>query len=502
MKTIGASLCRSHEMIMRRNSDYLAGLLKELRDLSGETEWVEFKCNNMNPDEIGENISALANSAAIAGKANAYIVWGIADKSHAIEGTDFIPSCAQKGNEALENWLLHLLDPKVHLMFHEFVFNEKQISIIEIPRASHRPVLFKGQEFIRIGSYTKKLKEFPEQERELWRTFDHTPFEGQIALENVSHSEVLKLLDYPVYFSLLDMPLPENRDGILERLARDEMIMRRPGNNWDISNLGAILFAKDLTAFKHLRRKAIRVIIYRSSDRIDAQREFQSECGYASGHENLIAFINSMLPENEVIGQALRKTVLMYPDLAVRELVTNALIHQDFSITGSGPLVEIFPDRMEITNPGEPLVAVERFIDTPPRSRNESLASWLRRAGICEERGSGIDKVVYETEFYQLPAPLFQVVSSHMRVSLFSHKPFSKMNSSDRTRACYLHACLQYVKHDLMTNASLRGRFGIEEKNRAQVSRVISETIDAGLVKPYDPQSGSRKHARYVPFWA
>jgi len=209
-----------------------------------------------------------------------------------------------------------------------------------------------------------------------------------------------------------------------------------------------------------------------------------------------------MLPGNEVIGEALRKIVPMYPELAIRELMVNAIIHQDFTMTGTGPMVEVFDGRLEITNPGEPLMDTRRFLDTVPQSRNEALASLLRRAGICEERGSGIDKVVSETEVYQLPAPLFEVAGRHTRATLFAHKPFAEMDRADRIRACYLHACLQYVQRKQMTNSSLRQRFGIEEKNRAQVSRVISDTIDAELVRPHDPESESRRHASYVPYWA
>ena len=95
----------------------------------------------------------------------------------------------------------------------------------------------------------------------------------------------------------------------------------------------------------------------------------------------------------------------MYPELAVRELVANAVIHQGFSLRGTGLMIEMFADRMEITNPGEPLIQTERFIDSPPRSRNEALASFMRWVGVCEERGSGFDKVVSMTELYQLPAP-------------------------------------------------------------------------------------------------
>ena len=191
----------------------------------------------------------------------------------------------------------------------------------------------------------------------------------------------------------------------------------------------------------------------------------------------------------------------MFPKLAVREIVANALIHQDFSISGTGPMVEIFDDRMEVTNPGEPLVDVRRFLDLPPRSRNEALAALMRHIGICEERGSGIDKVVFQTELFQLPAPHFEVLPGSTRVVLFAHRPLSAMYKEDKVRSCYLHACLRYVQRDTMTNSSLRERFAIPDRNLAIASRIIRDTVEDGLVKPYDPEQG-RKHARYVPYWA
>src|SRR5690606_19277547 len=142
--------------------------------------------------------------------------------------------------------------------------------------------------------------------------------------------------------------------------------------------------------------------------------------------------------------KALRKEVPMYPDLAIRELLANALIHQDFEITGAGPMVEIFTDRLEITNRGRPLMEVDRLLDAPPKSRNEALASLMRRFGVCEERGSGIDKVVQETEIFQLPAPEFVTSEDSMRATLFAHRKFNEMDKSDRIRACYMHASLRY----------------------------------------------------------
>ncbi|MCU7907142.1 MAG: putative DNA binding domain-containing protein [Candidatus Thiodiazotropha sp. (ex Epidulcina cf. delphinae)] len=488
-------------MTVDRPTEYLIGLVQELRKLSAETEWVEFKHNRAEPEEVGEYLSALANSAALLGKVNAYMVWGVDNDTHDIVGTTFRPADKKVGNEELESWLLRLLEPKINFRFHAFEVHDKSVVLLEIGAAFRHPVRFKHQEFIRVGSYKKKLKDYPEKERTLWRVFDQVPFERAIAVEHVSSEEVLKLLDYPAYFDLLELPLPDGLAAILDALAKDELVHPCDAGDWDITHLGALLFAKKLDDFPGLKRKSMRVIHYKGRGRVQTLREQTGGKGYASGFEGLISFIMALVPSNEVIEQALRRAVPMFPELAVRELVANALIHQDLFVSGAGPMVEIFDDRMEITNPGEPLVDTQRFVDTPPKSRNEALASLMRRFRICEERGSGIDKVVDQVEFYQLPAPYFEAPEGFTRVVLFAHKPLNEMDKAERVRACYLHACLKWVMRDYLTNASLRERFGVEEKNKAAVSRYIREAVEEGLIKPFD-EGASRKQMKYVPFWA
>ena len=488
-------------MTTSHDSDYLAGLVRELCKVSKETEWLEFKHNNAESQSIGEYISALANAAAVNGKAFAYLIWGVENETHAIIGTSFSPAAAKKGNEPLEAWLLRLLTPKIHFRFFELSLAGQPVVLLEIGRAFGQPVRFQTEAFIRVGEVKKLLRDAPDHERELWRALDHTPFEELIAAEHLPADHVRRLLDYPAYFDLLEQPLPANADGILEALQNDRLIRPCPAGGWDITNLGAILFAKKLADFAALQRKALRVIQYRDAGRIQTLKEQVGGKGYASGFADLLGHINGLLPANEVIGQALRKAVPMFPELAVRELVVNALIHQDFSVTGAGPMVEIFADRIEITNPGAPLVDTRRFVDTPPKSRNEALASLMRRFRICEERGSGIDKVVSEIELSQLPAPLFEVPDGFTRAVLFAHKPLPEMDKADKVRACYLHACLRYVTRKPMTNTSLRERFGIEQKNSATASRLIKEAVNAGVIRAYD-ESASKQQMKYVPFWA
>jgi predicted HTH transcriptional regulator len=488
---------------MRSDSaEYLAGLLHELRQLPNETEWVEFKQNNDKPDEIGEYISALANSAALCGKVTAYLVWGVEDSTRDVVGTSVRPGSSRAGGEELESWLLRLLSPKIDFRFHEFSVEGKAVVLLEIGRAFRHPVQFQGVEYIRVGSYKKKLKEFPEKERALWRIFDQIPFERMIALENVGDVRVMQLLDHAAYFELLGLPAPERHEAILKALQQDEMITASEAGLWNITNLGAVLFARKLADFHRLRRKVVRVVVYKGDNRVETEREQEGAKGYAVGFEGLIGFINALLPANEVIETAIRKTVPVYPELAIRELVANALIHQDFFVTGSGPMVEIFKTRMEITNPGAPLVDTQRFLDSPPKSRNEALASFMRRIGVCEERGSGVDKVVFQAEYFQLPAPAFERAGEDStRAVLFSPQPLTRMDRADRVRACYLHASLKYVNRDFLTNSSIRQRFGIDVSNKAMASRYISEAVKDGSIRPYD-ESAAPKLRKYVPFWA
>ena len=488
-------------MTTDRPAEYLVSLVRELCKLPHETEWVEFKESNSNPQEIGEYISALANSAALEGKAFAYLVWGVCDADHAIAGSTFAPRAAKVGNEELENWLLRALTPKIHFRFFEVVVDEQAVVLLEIERAFRQPVQFQGHEFVRVGSYKKRLKDFPERERGLWRLFDKAPFESGIAADRLPDDEVLKLLDYPAYFDLCNIPLPENRIAILAALADDRLISPDDAGGWNITNLGAILFARRLGDFAVLKRKTLRVIQYRANNRTGTLKEYELGSGYGSGFDGAVDYVNALLPSREVIGAARRELLPDYPDLAIREVIANALIHQDFFVSGTGVMVEIFAGRIEVTNPGTPLMDTQRFVDTPPRSRNEGLASLMRRIGICEERGSGWDKIVSQIEMHQLPAPLAEQTDEHTRVTLFAQRPLTKMDKADRIRALYMHACLRYVNREHMTNSSVRERFGIDSKNSATASRLIREAVDEGSVVPYDLETAP-KWMRYVPFWA
>jgi ATP-dependent DNA helicase RecG len=262
-----------------------------------------------------------------------------------------------------------------------------------------------------------------------------------------------------------------------------------------------LLFAKDLREFEGLSRKAPRVIVYDGKSKLHTRSDKMGAKGYAVAFESLIDYINSQLPSNEIIEKAIRRTVKMFPEIAIRELVANALIHQDFAETGSSVMIEVYSDRLEIANPGLPFISTDRFIDEY-QSRNERLADIMRRIGICEEKGSGIDKVIDSAEVYQLPAPDFRAGEKHTLAVLFASMKFEEMERRDKVRACYQHSCLRYVMNEKMTNKSLRERFNLPESKADQVSRIIRDALDEGKVKLDDPENISKRYAKYIPFWA
>jgi len=308
-------------------------------------------------------------------------------------------------------------------------------------------------------------------------------------------------LDYSQYFRLTRQPLPDNRAGIFDKLEADRLIRRDVGERWNITNLGAILFANRLSDFDaSLARKAVRFVAYDGKNRAaQVIHRLDGQKGYAVGFEGLVAYINDLLPKNEHIGAALRVAQPLFPELAIRELVANALIHQDMTVTGSGPQIELFSDRIEISNPGAPLVKPDRMIDLPPRSRNDALASLMRRMGICEEQGSGLDKVLELVEVSQLPPFLLRAEENSTQVVLYGPRSFAEMTQDERVRACYFHAVLKFLSGDKMKNASLCVRLGIASKNAAQATTVINKTLDAGLIRVADPE---HPRAGYVPHWA
>lgn len=429
---------------------------------------------------------------AIANEGGGHLVLGVADKPprSVVDTRAFADT--QDIAEKLFQWLGFRVD--VEAVAHP----DGRVIVFIIPG---RP---RGTAYHYDGAYLMRSGEelVPMSEDQLRRIFA----EGQPdwlefpAVKDVSAQDVVQLLDTQTFFDLLRLPYPTDQAGVLTRL-QDERLIERSTSGFDILNIGAVLLAKSLRSFPSISRKGARVIVYAGESKMQTVSDQTGEKGYAVGFTGLVQYMMGKLPQNEVIEGAIRKEVKLVPEVVVRELLANALIHQDFEMKGASPTVEVFSNRVEISNPGEPIVPVERFIDGY-QSRNERLADLMRRFGICEEKSSGIDRVIEAAELMQLPAPEF--LTGHKRTIVVIHGPrsFHDMNGSDRVRACYQHCVLQYVLRRQMTNQSLRQRFGLPEGSSNTVSQIITATIEQKLIKNDPNAPDSRRYARYIPAWA
>lgn len=430
---------------------------------------------------------------ALANEGGGHLVLGVTDKlPRQVVGTNAFQNPGE-----ITSRILSVLGIRVDAK--EIQHPDGRVLVFDIPsRPIGTPLHFEGAYLMRAGEELVPMSQ--DQLRRIFNEGGPDWFECS-ARAGVSADEVVALLDTQSFFDLMGLPYPTTQEGVLARLTQERLISKQD-NGWCITNLAAILLAKRLDTFSsELARKAPRVVIYEGTNKLVTREDKPGVKGYAVGFESLVDFVHSSAPLNRFVEQVVREEVKMFPRQAIRELVANALVHQDFKASGQSVMVEMYSDRLEISNPGLPPIQVERFIDEF-RSRNERLAELMRRMRLCEEKGSGIDKVVHLAEFYQLPAPDFRAAETRTISILFAHQDFSEMSKADRIRACYQHCCLKYVSNERMSNQSLRERFKLPESKAATASQVIGATKEAKLIKPDEADSTSTRYARYLPFWA
>ncbi len=458
------------------------------RQVRSEDQILEFKEAKTQYD----NEKLYKYCVAIANEGGGHIVLGIKDKPlpRPIVGTSAfndLVGMAQK--------LFNELGFRVNI--EEVLHPEGRVLVFHVPS---RPI---GTAYQRKGAYLMRSGEelVPMTEDVLRKIFaegapDWLEEKSKIGLEA---REIVDLLDTQKFFELLELSYPDNQKAVIEKLLHERLIDEQNGV-YAIRRIGALLLAKDLTNFEDVSRKRLRLVVYEGESKMFTKLDETFEQGYAIGYQNIVRFIMGQLPQNEAIKDALRVETSLVQEIVVRELMANAMIHQDFQIGGASPMVEVYENRIEFSNPGEPIVPTDRFIDGY-QSRNERVADLMRRMHICEEKGSGIDKVVLSVEVSQLPPPIFK--SSHRRseVIVLGFKEFEAMDREERMRAAYQHCCLRYVMRKDMTNQSLRERFRLPDSKSSSISQVINQAIEAQLIRLDEAVGASKKMSRYLPFW-
>ena len=475
----------------------LQSLEQSLAPLPHEVNEMDWKAKlSDHKDRLAEHLMAFANHPN-----GGSLVFGVANSGQLVGISQ--DEVAQIAN-TLSNLGRDAVEPPLALDHAVVEFKGVPILLVHVPEQAVKPVHRRGktieESWVRSGGTTRKASR---QEVGALMLNSATPrWEELRASSLLSLEDVRERLDIATIAKLLERPLPSDAAELRQWLLAEGLVVAE-SRGFYITNFGAIAAARKLDGFGTLERKRIRVIRYRGTNKVETIDELPGNRGYAVGFEGLIGYLKRALPHSEVIQQSLRTEVSVYPEIALRELIANALIHQDFTVTGAGPMVEIYDDRIEVTNPGTllPGKKPDRLIGTTPESRNELLASSFRRYRICEERGTGFQKVVGAIELFGLPPLVFTLQENSFRVTLYAPRRFSEMSQTERIEACYQHAVLQYLSSNPLTNTTLRERFKLHEKHRNQITNLIGDAVTQDRIKRKDAGNG-KKFAEYLPYWA
>lgn len=442
-------------------------------------------------DRLAQHICAFANLSG-----GGFLVFGISDDAEfeELDKATIEETTKKLGNIAKNNlaWSIQLEHAVLEYEGHALLF-------IRIPEQQNKPVYLRGRDiyeaYIRSAGHTVKMSR--EQVHEMLALSHGLTFEKRVARSAVMDETVLELLDYKKLYELIDKRIPQDKSRIMDQMCEFGMIERKD-DRYDILNLGSILFARKLKDFG-LENKEVIVRKYSGTNNLVMELEYKMSVGYAVGFEDMVDTVMRFTSKEKI--EVRREAVPTYPRVAVREFAANLMAHQDFGITGMPITIEVFTNRLVMTNPGACLNDVNRLIDLPPHSRNEGMAQLMLQLDMCERRGSGYDRAVAAIEEMLLPAYKVQSGNDYTRVFMFPMKALKNMTKEEKVIACYQHACLLYENNLNLTNQTVRERFGLDKNKSSVASRIIADTVERGLLKVSDEQNTSTKYVSYIPFY-
>jgi predicted HTH transcriptional regulator len=475
----------------------LTDIIKSFYNNKTELEHVEFKENYHGHDELAKNISAISNVLVRRDLARGYIIYGVSDSCKLV-GTNFNYGSEKAKGAPLEIWLNNSLSPAPNVTFQKLTIESTQIVVAIINRPSSL-VKYNKEAFIRIGSSTTELRQNTEIQRELEQKCSSMTFENVISMSDLSLEDIGAMLELEKFKKNREKVSPVTVDQLTQTLINGGIITNNNDSTYNITNLGALLLAKNLDDFNSLKFFAPRIIEFSSIDSLQIKNDEILSKGYGVSFEELYNDVLKRMTSEQVIEGALRKETNNVPTLALRELLANMLIHQDFMISDVRPTVSIYNDRIEILNSGKPLIQKEDFIQSPSIRRNKEFAEQMRLLGICEEVGSGWKKVVLEIDRGQYPIPKIEISEKYTKVTLYYKLHVKVQTKADRLNTIYYHVWHRYLVGDYATNSSIREKFNIDEKNSAMATRLLKEAEAEKLIKVFDNNSG-RKYRQYVPY--
>lgn len=380
-----------------------------------ESEWLEFKHNFHNIEEIGQRISALANGACLAQQPYGYLIFGIEDQSHQIIGTTFKPNKQKaKGNEDLEFWLNQRLSPKIDFRCYELEIDDKAVVVYRIPAAYGTPICFLHEAYIRVGSYTKKLKDYPTKERKIWHSMSEDwsaticPEASIVDLDPAAIITARQL--YAVKNPRLKDIIPTWNDMTFLNKARLTI-------NGQITHTAIILLG--LPESTHFISPAVAQITWILKGVDGFEKDYQHFYPpFLLAVDAVYSKIRNLKYRYIVHGTLFPEEVDQYDPYIIREALNNAIAHQDYRAGARTTIVESEASTLTFQNYGEFLPqSVENVLlrDAPDQKyRNPFLVNAMVNLNLIDTIGSGIKRMFQKQRERYFPMPDYDL--SHDRV--------------------------------------------------------------------------------------
>lgn len=385
---------------------------------------MEFKGSVQEPSEIGQYISALANSAALESHDRAWMIWGVEDGSRSVTGTSFDPYAKKgEGNQSLIMWLQQKTSPKADFTFHDCRYGSKRVIILEIHSPRVGPIAFDGTRYIRIDSHKTKLSEHPAKEARLWERLNQVDdWSGEIVsgarVEDLDEEAVAQARQRFIDYLVKSEPDSMRHQGL-----------RKDAEGWDVLTLlnkaklakggrltrsTLLLLGKDESAH-HLAPADAKMtwVLRDGAGSITSSQHFGPP--YLLATDRIFARIRNVIIEQMPDGMLFPTAVQQYDSWVIRETLHNAVAHQDYHLGGKITVVE-FPDRLVFSNLGQFIPpSVEWMLEhqSPPELyRNPWLIDGMIRLRMIDQVGSGIRRMFESQRQRFLPLPDYSLSST------------------------------------------------------------------------------------------
>jgi ATP-dependent DNA helicase RecG len=391
----------------------LKALIDSLREEPHETEWLEFKCNNKQPELIGKYLSALSNSACIENKKYGYLLLGIDDETHAVVGTSFKPRSSKgKGNEDLEPWLARLLSSHVHFKIFEYDYNGMAVVIFRVDATTNIPVRFNGHEYIRVGSTLKSLADYQERAKLIWNR-SQEDWSAQ-AVNEASLDD----LDSDAFAQARESFKEKHQNDTFYREIDewdDWTFLRKAGlaTGQQLNRTAILLLGKPESAMFLTPHVAQISWILKGADGIEMDYQHFAP-PFLSNVNRLFARIRNLTLRELPGGTLFPVEISQYDEWVVREALHNCIAHQDYILCSRIIVVEQ-PDELLFVNAGRFIPgSIETVLQqNAPQKRypNRQLAESMVHLNMIDTIGSGIRRMFAFQKKRYMPMPDFDLTA-------------------------------------------------------------------------------------------